>query len=218
MALKEGIESVNGYRFSLSYAPWSRETLDAVWSKNQDLKTFLHLHAPYSSAMEAYLKERSTVNFFIKRDPRDLVVSLLNHYKNIEFNNKVVESLPNDDERLLYMIRNFSRRQTLAFMGWIQSPQCCVLDFRKLMGAHGGAATDEDAMSEMRKIASALHMKLSDNKLRTIYRKHFGKGWNFFRGKVGAWKDYFKDEHINAAKEEIGDLLIELGYEKNVDW
>jgi hypothetical protein len=86
------------------------------------------------------------------------------------------------------------------------------------MGAHGKAATDADALEEMRKIATTLKMDLSDAYLERLYKKHLGKGWSFFKGKVGSWRDYFKEEHKAAVKEEVGDLLIELGYEKDYNW
>jgi hypothetical protein len=59
---------------------------------------------------------------------------------------------------------------------------------------------------------------MTDDELKQIYHTHFGTGWNFFKGKVGTWKDYFKEEHKEATKKEIGDLLIELGYEGDLKW
>jgi len=206
------------YLFTLRKLPWTRDTMDLVWEINRTKQSFLHLHAPYSVAMEKYLEEKQCINFFITRDPRDTVVSLLNHYKNIDFNDKEVEAISDEDERLLYMIKKESRLQTIHFMNWLKSPVCCVLSFEKLMGAHGGAATDYDAMKEMRKIAKALQMTISDKDLKAVYLKHFGHGWNFFKGKAGTWKEYFNDGHKAAIKEEIGYLLIELGYEKDLEW
>jgi len=103
-------------------------------------------------------------------------------------------------------------------MNWLSSPVCCVLDFNKLMGEHGGACTNADAMKEMKKIAKALQLNVSEAYLKTVYQKSFGVGWSFFKGKVGVWREYFNDEHKVAVKEEIGDLLIQLGYEKDLDW
>ncbi len=37
-------------------------------------------------------------------------------------------------------------------------------------------------------------------------------------GKPGQWRDYFTDPVKNRFKELVGDVLIELGYEKNNDW
>lgn len=215
---EEASQNPNNFLFSLDRHPWSRQMMDMVWNKNQHQNTFLHLHAPYSHVMENYLSEKNCVNFFVRRDPRDQIVSLLNHYKNIHFNDPVVELIPTDEDRLLYMIRKESKAHTTHFMKWANSPVCCVLDFEKLMGAHGESATDADALDEMRKIAAALELNLSDQKLKKIYIKHFGHGWNFFKGKTGVWKKYFNEAHKAAIKEEIGDLLIQLGYEKDLNW
>lgn len=212
------LQDPNWFVFSLERDPWKKETMDTVWEVNASKGTFLHLHAPYSVNMESYLAERNYINFFIKRDPRDQIVSLLNHYKYIHFNDKAVELIETDDERLLYMIRKYTKAGTIHHMNWLQSPLCCVLEFEKLMGESGGAATLEQALVEMRKIAAALETSLSDQELLRIYNKHYGTGWNFFKGKVGAWKDYFNEEHKALIKEEIGDLLILLGYEKDLDW
>ncbi|MEI8365380.1 MAG: hypothetical protein WCF65_03085 [Parachlamydiaceae bacterium] len=192
--------------------------MDKVWEINKNNGTFLHLHAPYSDSMNNYLSKKKVVNFFVKRDPRDTIVSLLNHYKHINFNDKSIEMISSDDERLLVMIRKQLRKTTLQFMGWQTSPMCCVLDFKKLMGAHGGAATHAEAMDEMRKITRELKLKRSNKTLEKIYTESFGCGWSFFKGKVGSWKDYFNEEHKAAVKEEIGDLLIKLGYEQDYNW
>ena len=204
--------------FNLNRAPWNRQMMDLIWETNQKKGTFLHLHAPYSASMENYLTEHNCINFFIKRDPRDQIVSLLNHYKYIHFNDEEVEHIPTDKERLLFMIMKESRAQTIHYMNWLNSPLCCVLDFEKLMGTHGGIATNAEALQEMKKIATVLQLDLSEYHLEIVYERHFGSGWSFFRGKVGVWKDYFNEEHKALIKEEIGDLLIQLGFEEDLDW
>lgn len=206
------------FYFSPDRAPWTKEVMEKVWSIKEKQKCFLHLHAPYSPSMEQYLLDKNCISFFVKRDPRDRIVSLLNHYRYIKLNDRSLESIPTDEERLLLMIRKDLRKSTLDYLGWLNSPVSVVLDFSKLMGFHGGAATDEDALSEMRKIAQALHITTTDKALEKIYRDSFGTGWNFFKGKVNTWKEYFNEEHKLAVKEEIGDLLIQLGYEKDFNW
>lgn len=215
---EQASQNPNNYLFSLSQAPWTRETMDRVWKTNAKKHTFLHLHVPYSPTMEQYLIEKNCITFFVKRDPRDQIVSLLNHYKHIKCNDPEIDLISSDEEKLLRMIRKESRSHTIHFMNWLHSPICCVLDFEKLMGAHGGEASLEDAIGEMRKIAKALKMECSDSKLKQLYEKSFGHGWSFFKGKVGTWKEYFLDIHRQAMKEEIGDLLIQLGYESNMEW
>ena len=198
--------------------PCPNEVVEKIWETNARNGTFLHFHTPYTREIETYLMRKKTVVFFVKRDPRDQIVSLLNHYKKYGFLDKILERITSDDERLFYMIRKSLKSDLLTFKGWLSSPICCVLDFSKLMGAHGGAANEEDAVDEIRKMAEILDLNLSDDQLQEVYKNHFGKGGCFFRGKVGSWRDYFSERHVLAAKKEIGLLLIELGFEKDFDW
>jgi len=194
------------------------EVVEEIWETNAREGSFLHFHTPYTREMERYLIQKKAVVFFVKRDPRDQIVSLLNHYKKFKFLDKNVEKIESDDERLLYMIKNHMKNNVNIFKGWLSSPICCVLDFNKLMGAHGGVASDEDAIDQIRKIASVLDLNLSDDHLEEVYKKHFGKSGAFFRGKAGSWRECFLGKHKMAVKQEIGQLLIEWGFEKDLNW
>lgn len=46
----------------------------------------------------------------------------------------------------------------------------------------------------------------------------FAYASNFRSGKVGGWKKEFSDEHIKKSKSLLGEILIELGYEKDLNW
>lgn len=41
---------------------------------------------------------------------------------------------------------------------------------------------------------------------------------HYRKGKSGDWKNYFKEEHKNYFKQKYGNLLIKLGYEKDLNW
>jgi hypothetical protein len=217
-SFEQASQHSENYLFSLGRKPWTRFGMDQVWKQTQKKNAFLHLHAPYSATMESYLNEKKSINLFIKRDPRDQIISLLNHYKYIHFNDKEIQLIQSENEQILALIRKESRIHTLHFMNWLYSPTCCVLDFEKLMGSHGGKATQDDALNELRKISNALELNISDSQLTKIYQESFGHSWSFFKGKVGVWKDYFDESHKTAIKEEIGDLLIQLGYENDLEW
>ncbi len=163
---------------------WKREVMDFIWDTAQTSTTYLHMHPPYSSAMENYLRSKKTISFFVERDPRDRIVSLLNHNKNIQLLDPNIMQFDTDQKKLLYMAKGKIRKQMLSFLGWRKSPLCCVLDFNKLMGAHGGTCTNQDALGEMRKIAAALEIEPSNEYLMEVYCKCFGHGRAFFKGKV----------------------------------
>lgn len=196
------------YFYSMGEYPWKKQVLDQLFAKCRDEHTFLHLHAPFTKSMEFYLATQKCINFFIKRDPRDQLISLWNHFK--------LRALMRNEDVVPYILK--MRTSILRYIGWLESPLCVVLDFNKLMGAHGGVATDKDALGEIRKITSALGLTISDRQLSRLYKENFGKSGTFFTGKVGVWKEFFNSEEKALIKSEVGDLLIKLGYEKDNDW
>jgi hypothetical protein len=44
------------------------------------------------------------------------------------------------------------------------------------------------------------------------------KSHTFRSGKTGGWKNHFTDAHKKLFKDVAGDLLVQLGYEKDNDW
>jgi hypothetical protein len=44
------------------------------------------------------------------------------------------------------------------------------------------------------------------------------KSHTFRSGKTGGWDEHFTEEHKKLFKEVAGDLLVQLGYEKNNNW
>jgi hypothetical protein len=44
------------------------------------------------------------------------------------------------------------------------------------------------------------------------------KSHTFRSGRTGSWKELFTDEHKKLFKDVAGDLVVQLGYEKNNDW
>lgn len=197
------------------------KSLDQIRSKGQ----FLLSHAPYSFEMEQLLNNRNCIVFHVMRDPRDYTVSLLNHLRkrqNALFSDP--KFLNADfDMQLYYVIigtdwYNSTYTVVNAFNGWFSSAVSVVLHFEKLMGPLGGVYSEAEQLKELRKIPTALHMKVSDAQLLHIFSAVYGKGATFHKGIVGSWKEYFNEEHKRVFKEQLGDLLISLGYEKDYNW
>src|SRR3989338_120152 len=78
-------------------------------------------------------------------------------------------------------------------------------------------------------------IELADEKIAAIVEAAKGKGdvkknlrkapllpWglssNFRSGKVGNWREELSDAHIQKCKDRLGAMLIELGYEKDLNW
>ena len=44
-----------------------------------------------------------------------------------------------------------------------------------------------------------------------------GYSSNFRSGKIGGWRDELSEAHIEKCRESLGDTLVRLGYERDVD-
>lgn len=211
------------------HQPIPTDTFVSVLDDLQFTEDFLVTHAPFSSEMETTLKERNAVVFFLIRDPRDWVISVIKHppISGVDIyggpiGDKYFTTL-DMNHKIHYVIQGtqwyYSAREAFdKFSPWMNSPVCCPLRFEALLGPRGGTYTEKEQLLELRKIANALHLTISDELLLEAFTASFGKGTVFSKGKAGTWKEHFSEEHKNHFKEFFGDILIELGYEKDYNW
>ena len=88
---------------------------------------------------------------------------------------------------------------------------------------------------EFKKILSFYDINLDEDSIKKICKNTEGKKnmvanmneakvlpWaissNFRSGKIGYWKDEFNENNLIKAKKLLGDILIKLEYEKNLNW
>jgi hypothetical protein len=89
--------------------------------------------------------------------------------------------------------------------------------FERLVGARGGGS-DHAQMEELCRIACHLDRPAHQATLRAAAADVFGGSWNFRRGQIGSWEEHLTEEHKMMFKAVAGDVLIELGYERDLDW
>lgn len=107
--------------------------------------------------------------------------------------------------------------------GWLDDPSALCVRFEDLVGARGGG----DEAIRIDTIARILDHVGSPLERDEIERR-FGSGdldpneSHTFRkgggGRTGGWRDHLTDEHVEAFKCVAGDLLVDLGYERDLDW
>lgn len=186
---------------------------------------FFFEHTPYSRAMEGILEKRSCTVFFIVRDPRDYVVSMVNFLKKQRifwFDFDWFNSL-NINQQIHYVMTGtdwYNSTSTIlhSFIKWKDSPICCAVRFEALLGPIGGQCSQTDQINELRKIRDALNKKITDFELLHMFNEVYGTGWSFHTGKTGSWRKYFNAEHKALFKQLLGKELIQLGYEKDDNW
>ena len=168
------------------------------------------------------------VNYFVYRDPRDMLVShvfyatdmheghgLHDYYQNLsDFDERLKVAISGVDKDGFYMV-DVKRRYQGVFE-WLEQPSVLCLRFEDLINKR-----DEMLIAILDQVEKTGYKiptpreKALEILVETIQPK---KSKTFRSGKTGEWAKYFKDEHKSLFKDVAGDLLVRLGYEKNNDW
>lgn len=186
-----------------------------------------HLHA-FPEITQTLCRE-GVVPYFILRDPRDVVVSHVFYVtekaaKHVH-HNYYTHELTTFDERLRVSIEGrpeldipfpdiFSRFK--PYLPWLERAEVLLLRF-------------EDFISDKQKTIG----KVFDHAVARGFRYQGDRQHavdtlassidptrspTFRSGKVGGWREHFTPAHKVLFKQYAGDLLIKLGYEKDMDW
>jgi sulfotransferase 6B1 len=168
------------------------------------------------------------VNYFIYRDPRDMLVSQVFFATDMHEEHGMHEyynSLPDFGERLKVAITGIDR-EGLYMVGvkqryegvfqWLEQEHVMSIRFEDLIDNRDATlnAMLDEVESTGYKIPTPREKALSV----LVDAIQPRKSHTYRSGKTGGWHDHFKDEHRKLFKDVAGDLLIRLGYEKNNDW
>lgn len=188
---------------------------------------------PSQEALDGY-KAQNIKGVFIYRDPRDQVVSASYFFKEKLKNPRAV-AMSMDDLITEHMYNSCIWWKYVVFVGvdlpyepsiktlydamlpWTQQSYMYSTSFEKLVGPKGGGDRGQQ-IQEIRNIAQHIGHPISLERAEQIADHLFGRFETFREGKIGAWKESFSLEHKEIAKQVCGDLLISLGYEKDLLW
>lgn len=186
-----------------------------------------HLHA--EPEIIAGLCREGVAPYFILRDLRDVVVSHVfyvteknSQHVHHEYYSQVLSTF---DERLKVSIEGRPEldipfpdiaARFEPYKPWLERPEVLVLryedfiiDSMKAVGKVFDHAVARGFRCEGSRDEAVLDLVTSINPHESP---------TFRSGKVGGWKEYFTPQHKALFKQVAGDLLITLGYEKDMDW
>jgi len=176
----------------------------------------------------AFLCQPNRVNYFIYRDPRDLLVSQVffatdmyeehgmhEYYNSLsDFSARLNVAITGIDREGLRMV-SVKQRYDGVFQ-WLEQKNVMCIRFEDLINNRD--ATLNSMLDEVEKTGYKIptpREKAISVLVDAIQPK---KSHTFRSGKTGGWKEHFTDEHKKLFKDVAGDLLVRLGYEKNNDW
>ena len=191
-------------------------------------------HIPYSSGFEELLQGHRLRMLFILRDPRDAVISLLYFILSHPDSARqwhLTRTLHTPEEQVLAVISGFETTnergrirlrnigdRLASVMPWLKVPLNYTTRFERLVGPQGGGS-EEAQHEEIANIGRHAGLSLTPEQIREVATKLFGQGsMTFRRGQIGSWREHFNNEHKAAFKKIAGQYLIELGYERDLNW
>jgi len=199
-----------------------------------DLERFLpgdigygHLHA--MPEVVDCLCQAGFAAYFILRDPRDVVVSHVHYITEMDPNHihhaYYTNELRTFDERLRTSILGLPgveipfpdiAARFAPFLGWLELPAVLTLRFEdfiqdraETLGRVFDHAVTRGFASRLERSAAIAVLEASIDPQRSP---------TFRSGKVGSWRARFSPDNTRLFKQVAGDLLVRLGYERNLDW
>ncbi len=188
-------------------------------------------HMPFSPDGKIIIKEHIKKTITIIRDPRDMAISMINHSRTRpqhHAHNYLFDELVSESQRLRAVLlgydNNFGsligiQQMYTSMLKWKEEIKNITLNFEDLVGKRGGGSLEKQ-ISSIKELIHYLDLsaEVDDEKVHDIAKNSFGVSGTFRKGKIGAWKNIYSQSDIELYKSEIGDLLIDLGYESNKEW
>ena len=195
-------------------------------------------HIAAHPQIAATLKAHQFKHIFIFRDLRDVLVSLMfwwlkrpEAFDNWPYRHYV--TLTDNEERLKFLITGFAEdimlggkpAQTIfpdigarfrEFMPWLNEPNCLPVRFEDLIDPDRKNDVYEDLARYL--VPQADGSEVANIVTRMEKGSDPGKSKTFRKGRSGEWQKHFTAEHKALFKQYAGDILIQLGYEKDLEW
>ncbi len=176
----------------------------------------------------SFLTSAGRVNYFIYRDPRDMLVSQVffatdmheehgmhDYYNSLpDFGARLNIAITGIDRDGLKMVSVLQRYE--GVFQWLEQKNVMCIRFEDLINSRD--ATLNAMLDEVEKTGYKIptpREKALPILVEAIQPK---KSHTFRSGKTGGWTQYFTAEHKKLFKEVAGDLLVGLGYEKDNNW
>lgn len=186
-------------------------------------------HLFYSDVVREALLRRHAVHYFIYRDPRDVVVSeayYLAHMNRWHRLHKHFKQLETPEARIRFAITGAEKQAPFyypdieerfaRFRGWLDADETLCLRYESLISERQTALVHDIVRFYLKQT----EQDCSENELVTTALKNIdpGKSHTFRKGESGSWQKTFTQEHKDLFKHYAGNLLVELGYETDLDW
>ncbi len=176
----------------------------------------------------SFLTEAGRVNYFIYRDPRDMLVSQVffatdmheehgmhDHYNSLpDFGERLKVAITGIDQDGLKMV-SVKQRYEGVFQ-WLEQKNVMCIRFEDLINNRD--TTLNAMLDEVEKTGYQIPTPREQALTILVEAIQPKKSHTFRSGKTGGWKKYFTEEHKIIVQGCSGGFVSKLGYEENNDW
>lgn len=186
---------------------------------------YVHARPPFIEA----LTRSGKAMVFVYRDPRDMLVSHVFYATDMHpghgMHQYYTEVLDTMEERLNAAIQGVDedgaelsnvKERYLKYLGWLDIPDALCLRFEDLVLDREASFGHLLKYLEGRGMRLPVSQETAIEALKSSIAPH--KSGTFRKGLPGGWQEYFTAKNKEKFKEIAGDLLIRMGYEKNLNW
>ncbi len=186
---------------------------------------YIHAREPFLSTLTS--PGRATI--FVYRDPRDMVVSHVFYATEMHAGHGMhqyyTETLQTMEQRINAAIQGVEepgsqlssvREKYQAYLCWLEQPDVLCMRFEDLILERGPALARLLDYLELRGFSPRLGRQQAVETLEQAIAPR--KSGTFRKGQPGNWQEHFTEANKALFKETAGDLLIQLGYERDNSW
>jgi hypothetical protein len=187
-------------------------------------------HLYYEPLYADELSQRHTVNYFIYRDPRDVVVSEAHYLR--EMNrwhrlHRYFRDAASIEDAIMLSINGLASSSAgfsypnigerfARYQGWLDRDDCLSIRFEDLVSEQQPEIIRSIAEFYAPRTQTSFDVEAATTHMRTLIAPK--KSHTFRSGKKAGWQREFTAAHRARFAEVTGDLLLRLGYEPNYDW
>ncbi len=186
---------------------------------------YVHAREPFITE----LTKHGIATVFVYRDPRDVIVSHVFYatdmHKGHGMHSYYTEQLQTMEERINAAIQGVeepgSKLTSIQakyenYLGWLEEPNVLSMRFEDLILNRETALGQILDYLETRGYSPIVDRRQAVNILEeSIAPRRSG---TFRKGQPGNWQEHFTESNKVVFKEQAGDLLVTLGYEKSANW
>lgn len=175
------------------------------------------------------LTQPEWATLFVYRDPRDMIVSHVFYAAQMHpghaMHTYYTQTLKTMDDRIHAAIEGVDapgshlsavRVKYEGYLGWLEQPAVLCLRFEDLIQNRPTAL--DRILDYLAQRGFRARLPRHDEIALLEQAVAPGKSGTFRKAKPGNWREHFSPENKTFFKEQAGDLLLRLGYEKNNDW